>query len=71
MPGSWLPADWKIGAYRMQQDLTLAFEGSLLFVAAGAIMGFRQAWSLMLGTIINYGMLAPNCAQTLKVIGAT
>jgi len=59
IPGTWLPADWRIGKYRLQQDLTIAFEGSLLFVAAGAIMGFRQAWSLMLGTIINYGVLAP------------
>jgi OPT family oligopeptide transporter len=59
VPGNWLPMDWRIGKYRMQQDLTLSFEGSLLFVAAGAIMGFRQAWSLMLGTAINYGLLAP------------
>jgi OPT family oligopeptide transporter len=59
IPANWLPVDWKIGKYRMQQDLVLSFEGSLLFVAAGAIMGFRQAWSLMLGTVINYAVLAP------------
>ncbi|HKQ56331.1 MAG TPA: OPT family oligopeptide transporter [Candidatus Eisenbacteria bacterium] len=59
IPANWLPGDWKIGKYRIQQDLTMSFEGSLLFVAAGAIMGFRQAWSLLLGTIINYGILAP------------
>ena len=59
VPGNWLPMDLRIGKYRMQQDLTLSFEGSMLFVAAGAIMGFRQAWSLMLGTAINYGILAP------------
>ncbi len=59
IPATWLPGAWKIGNYRMMQDLTLSFEGSLLFVAAGAIMGMRQAWSLMLGTVINYGILAP------------
>jgi len=59
LPGDWNPGWWHIGKYRMRQDLTLSFEGSLLFVAAGAIMGFRQAWSLMLGTVINYGLLAP------------
>ena len=59
VPSTWLPGDWKIGKYRMRQDLTLSFEGSLLFVAAGAIMGTRQAWSLMLGTVINFGILAP------------
>ena len=59
VPGNWLPMDWRIGKYRLQQDLTLSFEGSLLFVAAGAIMGFRQAWSLMLGTVLNYAVLVP------------
>jgi OPT family oligopeptide transporter len=59
IPGTWLPANWTIGKYRVQQDLVMAFEGSLLFVAAGAIMGFRQAWSLLLGTIINFAVLAP------------
>jgi OPT family oligopeptide transporter len=59
IPSAWLPFDLRIGKYRVLQDLTLAFEGSLLFVAAGAIMGFRQAWSLMLGTVLNYGVIAP------------
>jgi len=59
VPSNWLPADWRVGKYRLQQDLTLSFEGSLLFVAVGAIMGMRQAWSLMLGTVLNYGVLAP------------
>ncbi len=59
LPGDWLPGWWHIGKYRMRQDLTLSFEGSFLFVAAGAIMGMRQAWSLMLGTVINFAILAP------------
>ncbi len=59
LPGDWVEGWWRIGNYRLRQDLTLSFEGSLLFVAAGAIMGFRQAWSLMLGTVINYAILAP------------
>jgi OPT family oligopeptide transporter len=40
-------------------QVTMAFEGSLLFIAAGAIMNFRQAWSLLLGAIVNYCFLAP------------
>jgi len=48
----------KIGNYRLDQ-LTMSLEGSLLFVAAGAIMGFRQAWSMMLGASINFLILAP------------
>ena len=68
---TWLPflrypkidATWgthwiKVGQYRLDQ-LTMSLEGSLLFVAAGAIIGFRQAWSMMLGAAINYLILAP------------
>jgi uncharacterized oligopeptide transporter (OPT) family protein len=40
-------------------DYTLAAEGSLIMVGAGAIMGFRAAWSMALGALINYGFLAP------------
>lgn len=62
-----IPATWgtgwiRVGQYNLQQ-LTLSFEGSLLFIAAGAIMGFRQAWSLMLGAVINYAVLAPVMLQ--------
>ncbi|VVB71476.1 OPT oligopeptide transporter protein [uncultured archaeon] len=38
---------------------TFAFEGSLLLAAAGAIMGFKVAWSMMVGAVFNYGFLAP------------
>jgi OPT family oligopeptide transporter len=47
-----------IGSHKLNQ-LTMSLEGSLLFVAAGAIIGFRQAWSMMLGAVINYCVLAP------------
>lgn len=40
-------------------DFTIGAEGSLIMVGAGAIMGFRAAWSMMLGAAINYGILAP------------
>ncbi|HET7497918.1 MAG TPA: OPT family oligopeptide transporter, partial [Candidatus Eisenbacteria bacterium] len=58
-----IPATWgtnwiHIGRHRLN-ELTMSFEGSLLFVAAGAIMGFRQAWSMMLGACVNYLVLAP------------
>jgi uncharacterized oligopeptide transporter (OPT) family protein len=60
---TWGTAWIKLGQYKGQplglNQVTMSFEGSLLFVASGAIMGFRQAWSLMLGAIINYVVLAP------------
>ncbi|HTE49666.1 MAG TPA: OPT family oligopeptide transporter [Kofleriaceae bacterium] len=38
---------------------TLAFEGSLLLVGAGALMSFKTGWSLLLGAVVTYGILAP------------
>jgi OPT family oligopeptide transporter len=56
---SWI----KLGHYKDKalglNQVTMSLEGSLLFIAAGAIMGFRQAWSLMLGAFVNYVILAP------------
>ncbi|MBF0545244.1 MAG: OPT/YSL family transporter [Candidatus Riflebacteria bacterium] len=46
-------------AGRPLADYTLSFEGSLIMFGAGAIMGFRAAWSMLLGAIINYAILAP------------
>ena len=40
-------------------DLTMRFEGSLLLLAGGALISFRQAWSMLLGAIVNYLILAP------------
>ncbi|MBI5242975.1 MAG: OPT/YSL family transporter [Elusimicrobia bacterium] len=40
-------------------DYTLSFEGSLIMLGAGAIMGLRVAWSMLLGALINFGVLAP------------
>ncbi len=44
---------------RPLSDYTVAFEGSLIMVGAGAIMGWRAAWSMLLGMGINYLVLAP------------
>lgn len=40
-------------------DYSLSVEGSTIMFAAGAIMGFRPAWSLCLGALVNFGVLAP------------
>jgi OPT family oligopeptide transporter len=63
MPYPNIPATWgtswlRVGGYSFPQ-LTMSFEGSLLLAAAGAIVGFRQAWSLFLGAAVNYLVLAP------------
>jgi OPT family oligopeptide transporter len=38
---------------------TLSFEVSGIMLAAGAIMGWKVAWSMLLGGVINYAVLAP------------
>ena len=68
--------DWiRLGTYQgqplMLNQVTMSIEGSLLFIAAGAIMGFRQAWSLMLGAVINYCVIAPHFLNTGDIKAAT
>jgi uncharacterized oligopeptide transporter (OPT) family protein len=57
---SWI----RLGTYKGEpltlNRVTMSFEGSLLFIAAGAIISFRQAWSMLLGAIVNYCVLAPH-----------
>ena len=56
---SWIPlGPYKDGTLMLNQ-VTMSFEGSLLFVAGGALISFRQGWSMMLGAIVNYVLLAP------------
>ncbi|MBF0297663.1 MAG: OPT/YSL family transporter [Oligoflexia bacterium] len=42
---------------------TLSFEMSAIMIAAGAIMGWKISWSLLLGGAINYGILAPKMVE--------
>jgi OPT family oligopeptide transporter len=59
----WGTSGIPIGTFKdaplMLNQVTMSIEGSLLFVASGAIISFRQAWSLLLGAIVNYMVLAP------------
>ncbi|MDT8286533.1 MAG: OPT family oligopeptide transporter [Elusimicrobiales bacterium] len=38
---------------------TISFDMSALMIAAGAIIGWKMSWSLLLGAAINYAVLAP------------
>ncbi len=51
-------------AGRPLADYTISFEGSLIMLGAGAIMGFRAAWSMLLGAAINFGVLAPRLYES-------
>ncbi len=44
---------------KLLEDYTIGIEGSLIMVAAGAIMGLRVGISLLAGALIYYGILGP------------
>jgi uncharacterized oligopeptide transporter (OPT) family protein len=61
---SWaFPAEipfWPSAAARdLLTKYTLGIEGSLIMVAAGAIMGMRVAASMLVGSIVFYGVIGP------------
>ena len=41
---------------------TISFDMSALMLAGGAIIGWKIAWSLLLGAVVNYAVLAPYVA---------
>lgn len=47
------------GAGPLLEKYTIGFEGSLIMVAAGAIMGIRVGISLFVGAIVYYGVIGP------------
>ncbi len=42
---------------------TISFDMSAIMIAAGAIIGWKMAWSLLFGGIINYFWLAPKMVE--------
>ena len=51
-----LPGDW---GQRYLARTSMGFEGSLIMVGAGAIMGIRIGTSLLVGAIFYYGIVGP------------
>jgi OPT family oligopeptide transporter len=52
------PLPFSYGGYAAGQ-WTMAFDGSLILLGSGAIVGFRTGWSMLLGAILTYGFVAP------------
>lgn len=57
IPGAWAPA-WTIHGHEIAK-WTLSLKTELVMLGAGALMSFRTGWSLLVGAIINYLVLAP------------
>jgi uncharacterized oligopeptide transporter (OPT) family protein len=41
-------------------SLTFSLDPNLLFIGVGGLIGFRAAWSLLLGAVLAWGVFAPN-----------
>ncbi len=48
---------------------SLGFEGSVIMVAAGAIMGIRVGASLLVGAIVYYGLIGPELIERKIIAG--
>lgn len=51
-------------AGRKAGEWTLALKTEVVLVGAGALMSFRTAWSLLLGGLLTYGVLAPSLLES-------
>lgn len=58
VPGS-IPLPLSIGG-RSAAEWTLALKTEVVLIGAGALMSFRTAWSMLLGGVLTYGVLAPS-----------
>jgi OPT family oligopeptide transporter len=50
-------------ADKLMTHYTISFEGSTIFMAAGALMGIRVGCSLLIGAIVYFGILPPMLEQ--------
>ena len=66
----WIPGQFNlglsIGRINMSK-LTLSLEPSLIFIGIGALFGMKVGYSMLLGLVLNYGVLAPNLIEA-KII---
>ncbi len=58
----WLPGQFAVFGSRLM-SYTIAFDASFIMIAAGAIMGWRTAWSILLGSVLCWGICAPWMVQ--------
>jgi OPT family oligopeptide transporter len=69
VPGS-LPIPLSI-AGRKAAEWTLALKTEVVLLGAGALMSFRTAWSILLGGLLTYGVLAPSLVESGLVKSVT
>ncbi len=60
-PGT-IGVPFSIAGHTLQQ-WTLAFKTEVILLGAGALMSFRTGWSILVGGILTYGVLAPSLLE--------
>jgi uncharacterized oligopeptide transporter (OPT) family protein len=62
----WIPdklnLPWRLQRIALDK-LTLNFEPSLIFLSIGALFGMKVGMSMLLGVVLNYGILAPRLIE--------
>ncbi|MBK9035483.1 MAG: OPT/YSL family transporter [Myxococcales bacterium] len=53
-----LPLPIKMAGYELGK-WTIGFKTEVLLIGAGALMSFRTGWSMLLGGLVTYGLIAP------------
>ncbi len=48
--------------------LTMSWDMGLIMIAAGAIIGFKVAWSMLLGAIVNYLLMVPSAIHRGDIV---
>jgi putative OPT family oligopeptide transporter len=61
---------FSIAGHTLQQ-WTLAFKTEVILVGAGALMSFRTGWSILVGGILTYGVLAPSLLERGLIKGVS
>jgi uncharacterized oligopeptide transporter (OPT) family protein len=67
IPATFVPSSMAIFGIPLVR-LTLTFEGSLIMVGAGAIMGIRAGASLLFGALLGYGILSPMAIKNGDIV---
>src|SRR5262249_51378167 len=69
MPGNIpasIPLPFSIGGQEAAK-WTLSIQGSVVLLGAGMLMSFRTGWSLLMGGLLTYGVLAPALVDAGRV----
>jgi OPT family oligopeptide transporter len=69
VPGA-LPLPLSV-AGRNASEWTLALKTEVVLLGAGALMSFRTGWSMLLGGVLTYGVLAPSLVARGQIDAAT